>query len=482
MLTYLYHALASFRNAFSRERSWLLFCAVVLSFLAAPEMIGVTSMCRFWHGNEAVYHRFLHFFRSTAYDFEGLLATWQDYVWCQAVAVRVAGRAVLLGDHTLVVKDGGRMPGVVSLHDHSETQHKPSYFRGHCWGAIGLVVGTLSACFCLPLELRIHQGVRHLGQAASASPKRRTDPTLPERVVQMALTFAIGHDCPAFLVLDAFFSIAGVFRLAQSVYSIALKQPYLVILTRAKKNYVAYFPAALKPASRPGPQPRYGEKVHLMEVFDHPQGFDEVECCVYGQRERVRLMSVPLLWKPLGDALLFIFAVTSRGPLVLMCSDLALSPVTALELYCVRTRIEILFAVLKTLLGAFRFRFWTSHLPRHARRPIPNRALKVPAAEHQAAVATCWHPYEVFVFCALVAQGLLQLIALRFGVEVWQQHHLYLRTRSRDLPSEKTVRHVLATLVVKQLLDLPENSLITKIWCAFQGTQEKEPAATPSVV
>ena len=35
MLTYLYHALASFRNALSRERSGLLFRAVVLSFLAA---------------------------------------------------------------------------------------------------------------------------------------------------------------------------------------------------------------------------------------------------------------------------------------------------------------------------------------------------------------------------------------------------------------------------------------------------------------
>jgi hypothetical protein len=52
-----------------------------------------------------------------------------------------------------------------------------------------------------------------------------------------------------------------------------------------------------------------------MEVFDHPQGFDEVECCVYGQRERVRLMSVALLWKPLGESLLFIFA--RGGPVCL---------------------------------------------------------------------------------------------------------------------------------------------------------------------
>jgi hypothetical protein len=77
MLAYVYHALESFRSAFARQRSGLLFCAVVLSFLAAPEMIGVTSMCRFWPGNEAVYHRFLHFFRAKADDLETLLATWQ---------------------------------------------------------------------------------------------------------------------------------------------------------------------------------------------------------------------------------------------------------------------------------------------------------------------------------------------------------------------------------------------------------------------
>ena len=62
MLGYVYHALESFQSVFSRRRTWLLFAAVVLSFLAAPEMIGATSMCRFWLGDERVYHRLLHFF------------------------------------------------------------------------------------------------------------------------------------------------------------------------------------------------------------------------------------------------------------------------------------------------------------------------------------------------------------------------------------------------------------------------------------
>jgi len=50
--------------------------------------------------------------------------------------------------------------------------------------------------------------------------------------------------------LDAFFPCAMVFQLARSVYSIALKQPYLHILVRAKKNYVAYFAAPPKPPHR----------------------------------------------------------------------------------------------------------------------------------------------------------------------------------------------------------------------------------------
>ena len=62
MLRYVYHGLESFQSVFSRHRSWLLFAAVVMSFLAAPEMMGVSSICRFWRVGEADYHRLLHFF------------------------------------------------------------------------------------------------------------------------------------------------------------------------------------------------------------------------------------------------------------------------------------------------------------------------------------------------------------------------------------------------------------------------------------
>src|SRR5450631_3095578 len=97
------------------------------------------------------------FFRSKAYCYEALLSTWQKWVIRQGNAFEVSGRKVLLGNNTAAVKDGRMMPGVVSMHESSEKQSKLDYFRGQCWEAIGLLIGSLSACFCCPLQLEIQQ-------------------------------------------------------------------------------------------------------------------------------------------------------------------------------------------------------------------------------------------------------------------------------------------------------------------------------------
>lgn len=39
MLKYIYQTLRFFRNAFSRNITWLMFCMVVLGFIGAPEII-----------------------------------------------------------------------------------------------------------------------------------------------------------------------------------------------------------------------------------------------------------------------------------------------------------------------------------------------------------------------------------------------------------------------------------------------------------
>jgi hypothetical protein len=196
-------------------------------------------------------------------------------------------------------------------------------------------------------------------------------------MVAMAVGFAESHQYLCYLVLDAFFSAGSVFR-ARDYYSIEHKKPWVEILTKAKNNTVGYFLAPPKPVGRPGRQAFYGEKVHLQECFDYPHLFETVTCQVYGKTESIQVMTLTLLWRPIADCVLFVLAATSKGPIILMSSGLELLAVNAIELYCARTRIEILFSVLKHVIGAFNFRFWTKSLPKHSRRPFPNRDLKAP--------------------------------------------------------------------------------------------------------
>jgi hypothetical protein len=467
MITYIYQALQTFRKVFSRHSTWLTFCLVVLGFIGATQIDGVSSWCRFWHLQTPGYLALLHFFRSSAWNLRGLLSCWSAFVLSQQQTVTVDGRAVLLGDHTMTAKDGRRMPGVVTLHQDSETQSKPSYFRGHFWGAIGLLVGTLAAPFCLPLALRMHQGFTHLRQPDTADPE-----TAATRLLHMALDFALEHNRPSVLILDAFFSVASVFKLAASVWSVALHQPLVTILVRAKKSYVAYFPAQQPQKPGPGRPCKYGDKVKLYEVFDHLHVFERTCCQVYGAIEDVSYLAADLLWKPTGELIRFVFALTSRGPIVLMCSDLAMHPVMAIALYCTRVRVETLFAMLKHLIGAFAYHFWSKRLPRHSRKPRKNQRLKQPSTEDVPQVQSCWECYERFAMLAAIALGLLQLIALKFPVEVWGQSHGFLRTRSRSLPSERTVKDVVGHMVLEDLLNVSPSATMQEIRDRFLADEK----------
>ncbi len=99
MLAYIYHALGTFRNVFSCHRTWVLFVMVVLGFLRATEMLGISFLCRFWGLDVHGYYRLLHFFRSTAWYLEDLIHHWVAFVLSQHVAVVMASRLVVIGPY-----------------------------------------------------------------------------------------------------------------------------------------------------------------------------------------------------------------------------------------------------------------------------------------------------------------------------------------------------------------------------------------------
>jgi hypothetical protein len=62
-----------------------------------------------------------------------------------------------------------------------------------------------------------------------------------------------------------------------------------------------------------------------------------------------------------------------------------------------------------------------------------------------------------------VALGLLQLIALKFEQSVWRGFSGFLRSRSRVLPSERTVKFVVEDLLINDLISLAPDAVMREI-------------------
>ena len=292
--------------------------------------------------------------------------------------------------------------------------------------------------------------------------------------------FALRHNLACTLVLDAFFPSGAVFKLADSVWSIELKQPLVNLIIRAKKNCVAYFKAEKSLEKKAGRPAKYGDKVNVMELFDHLDLFSKIKCIIYGKEEEILIGCADLLWKPTGNLIRFVLAQTNRGKLVLMCSDLKQYPVVAVELYCLRPRIEVMFDMLKNVLCVFSYRFWSQKMPRHSRKPTKNSKLKTVQTEALKTVKQCWNGIERFVMLGCIALGILQLIAIKYSQSVWEQYDGYLRTRSRAIPSERTVKYVLARLIFRDFVISSKNEIMRIIVERYFGcrksSEEKEVA------
>jgi hypothetical protein len=443
MMGYLEGLLRALRPAFTREATFAWFVVALAGVVTRQDVYGVSSIVRALSLAPVYYPALLHFFHSTAWTAERLYQHWEDWLIRQPVVEKAAGRVVLLGDHTKQPKDGRRMPGVTTLHQDSETSSKPSFFRGHHWGCLSLLGQAHGKRFALPLWAEIHP--------EDSSDSRAT------RLVNVAAEIGLRWGLPMFLVLDAFFAVGPVFVAA------AASKGALHILTRAKKNVVAY---RQPPPPRPHQKGRrrvYGRKLKLMKLFDtRPQDFLSAEAVVYQKKETVRYLVLDLLWKPVKGLVRFILVETSRGRIILMSSDLTLEPLLALSLYTARVRIESLFASVKNLLGGLAYHFWSKYLAPVSRRPRRG-SQPAPVSSRPDRTANTLAAIQKFMALHLIVLGALQLMAALFGDAVREQAHCWLRTPSGAVPSDFVSRTALANLLLANIRVLAKNPVIALI-------------------
>ena len=108
-------------------------------------------------------------------------------------------------------------------------------------------------------------------------------------------------------------------------------------------------------------------------------------------------------------------------------------------------------------------------LPRHPRKPIRNKDLKKPSSAALPRVKLCWEAYERFAMLGAISLGLLQILAIKFNDTIWQHFDAYLRTQSRNLPSERTVKYVISRLLVRDLCSFVLSAMMREIKMLFFG-------------
>lgn len=450
-----WQALCLLRPAFSRLRTFMWFTTAVAGLTVRTEHLGVTSVVRALALKPRLYNKLLDFFHSAAVKLDSLTA-----LWTQAVLklfpnpVRVNGRLVLVGDGIKAAKHGKKMPAVKLLHQQSESQTKPEYIMGHSLQAVSLLVHAASSVFAVPLALRIHEGLVW---------SNRDQRTLLDKMLALIGLIDLRQAC--YFVADAYYASGKMIRglLAQGHH----------LVTRVKKNAVAYAEPAKSHKKGRGRPPKYGRKIKLASLFNDTHAFEQVASPVYGEKDILLQFRVcDLLWKPAGCLVRFVAVIHPlRGRILLMCTDTSLSALDIIGIYGWRFKIELSFKQAVHTLGTFAYHFWMKNMT-PLRRRNGNQYLHRKSDEYREAIKRKIHAYHVFIQAGVVAQGLLQYLSTVFPQLVWDSFGSWLRTiRAGVPPSEMVVATALRQHLPQFLLGNTKTNSFAKFITERQDTE-----------
>ncbi len=439
------------RGAFSRQAAFRWFVTVFVAFILRSDWLGVTSLIRAACVHQIHYQSLLHFFHAASWSGEKLLPLCVAWVARHGLLVKMMGRVVFLGDETKTPKEGRRMPNVKTMRQTSETSSKPSYFRGHEWGVIGVLIGVGSKFFCAPAWACVSDSQNKAKAEGGSDGKQKMREGRTAGIVRQASQLAHSLKELAFFLLDAFYAVGPVFKEAA-------KSENVIVVTRAKKSYVAYT-LATPPARRGRGRPRKYASAHKIIAFYELEAsmFEEVKAKIYGRMENVRILPKVLYWKPAGALVLFVLALTSRGRITVMCSDVSVNPIKALELYCIRSLIEVMFDSLKNLLGVMKYRFWSAGLELQARHPAENTPDR--HSDNPTATAKTMTAISNFVHIGMATLVFLQAFACKFGPAVTVEADYWLRTPTGQVPSELISKIAAGNIIRRLLCDFRTNPI-----------------------
>ena len=436
------------RGACARKRTFLWLVLCLAGMTVRTDLLGVTSLVRALGLLPAGYDRILDFLHSPALALDTLTRLWCGLAFKQPGILRVSGRPVLVGDGIKVAKSGKKMPAVKKLHQQSDSNTKPEYIFGHSCQAVAVLMQAASSVFAVPLTCRIHEGLVF---------SNRDQRTLLDKMI--VLIDSLGTTEPFLFVADAYYATGKVVR------GLLAKGNHLV--TRVKTNAVAYASPLPPPTDAPrkrGRPKKYGDKILVASLLNDEDKLSPAPSPIYGETAvTLRYQAVDLLWRPVGILVRFV-AVRhpKRGSILLLCTDLNLSPLEIIRIYGLRFKIELSFKQALRVVGAYADHFWMAAMTPIGRKS-GNQHLHMKTAAYRDAVRRKLLADHRHIQLGLIAQGLLQILAATVPELIWRSFGSWIRTIRPGLaPSEQVAAIALRNSLPDFLADDENASIFTK--------------------
>jgi len=435
------------RGSCSRTQTFYWLLVALIGFSIRDDLLGVSSFIRCIGMHGCYYDRVLDFFHSPALNVQELGRIWTAVVFeFHPGIVRCGGMPVLVCDGLKIGKSGRKMPGVKLLHQESESNTKPEYIMGHSCQAVCVLVQGLSSIVALPLAAEIHEGV------VTSNRDRRT---LLDKMA--ALVFRLGIEEKFILLADAYYASKKII--------LALLEKGCHLISRVKSNAVAYYPAPPPAPGKRGRRKIYGDKIRLASLFDNEEDMTEAESPIYGEKNvTLRYRTLDLLWRPVGIKVRFVAVIhPSRGKCLLMSTSLALVALEIIRLYGLRFKIEVSFKQAIHNVGAYLYHFWMAAM-KPLKRRSGNQYMHKETEHYRQAVRRKLGACHCFLQMGLIAQGLLQMLAILYPDTVWQRFGSWLRTiRPGVAPSEQVVALALRESLPEIIAGFKKTNPLVKI-------------------
>jgi hypothetical protein len=441
---------------------------MVIGLMLRSDHQGVTSIVRELRLEETTYDSLLYFHKRANYNLPSLEKTWYDTVLTHPDIITIEGYPILAGDHTKVSKEARKQPGVKRQHQESETSSKANKFFGQAFGCVGAMIGNNKKQFCTPLSLKLHDGLDFLGEWEEEETNKQSKykSSMNVQMVHQLSEAISATDHGAVCPLDRAFLSYPVLEAANAHNEKHPDKP-LWIVTRAKSNNTAYYhPPKRVPGQRGAPRKK-GDSLNPFDLFDEcANQFKETKLHIYGKMRTVQYFSIDLLWKQgVYQELRFVLVKIGEARVVLVTNNLNLKPISVIQAYASRMKIECCFREMKQQIGAFTHQFWSKDMPklnRFAKKDAPDPVAAIQCEQARKNIKNTVRAIHSFAFCSCVAIGIQQMLSLKLETSVDWRKVRYLRTYSNDYASEATIREFLRQQIYLQL-EKPSQSFIMQI-------------------